>query len=448
MKKEIYASYFEGKKVTMMGLGLLGRGLGDTLFLAPLVKRLLITDKKTEEELVTSIQTLKNTLSDSDFKKITYVLGEHREEDFINTDMVMKLASVPLDSVYIKTAKENNIPVYMSAALVTKILYEKMPNVKVIGVTGTRGKSTTTHMIAHIVRESGMRVHLGGNVRGVANLPLLNDIEEGDIFLCELDSWQLQGYKDIGISPQIAVFTSFLDDHLNYYKGDREAYFNDKAAIFINQKKEDILITSPQAHGEILKRGYGDDATVPEINVSAANLIGHHNDVSASLASTVAHHLHIEKRVIDEALASFTPIEGRLEYMGLIQGVHVYNDNNATTPDATIAGVHAILEKYGKKPIVLLGGADKGLDTSHLEKEIKENTKEYVLLAGTGTDTLHVEKKNICETMEEAVKKVFEIAKTGDVIVYSPAFASFSSYFKNEYEKNDAFVKLIDLHRK
>ncbi len=443
MKKEIYASYFEGKKVTALGLGLLGRGLGDTEFLLKNVKEVICTDTRDENKLAESIQEI----TKDNPKNLTLIIAENRMEDFENRDFIITCAGMQRDYPYLVHAKENNIPIYMSAALVTKILYEKMPSVRVIGVTGTRGKSTTTHMIAHIVRASGMRVHLGGNVRGVANLPLLNGIEEGDIFLCELDSWQLQGYKDIGISPHIAVFTSFLDDHLNYYKGDREAYFNDKAGIFINQKKEDILIASPQAHSEILKRGYGGDAIVPEINISAANLIGHHNDVSASLAYEVAKCIGIDNDHIKNALSFFLPVEGRLEYMGKIKGVDIYNDNNATTPDATIAGVRAIVEKYNKKPILLLGGADKGLDLTLLEKEIKEYTKAYVLLAGTGTDKLHIEKINLYERLEDAVSRAFEMAEEGDVILFSPAFASFSPYFKNEYEKNDEFVKEINSRR-
>ena len=149
MKKEYYQEYFENKKVTVTGLGLLGRGIGDTKFLAENGADVLVTDKKTEEQLASSLEVLK------DYENITYVLGEHRLEDFENRDFALKSAGVPLDSEYIARARENNVPVYMSAALVCDIIMKELPDVVVIGVTGTRGKSTTTELIAHILRENG-----------------------------------------------------------------------------------------------------------------------------------------------------------------------------------------------------------------------------------------------------------------------------------------------------
>lgn len=470
MRVELYKKYFKNKRVTMMGLGLLGRGIGDALFLAPLVKELLITDKKTEDELKSSIQTLREKLSIHDFNKIKFVLGEHREEDFVNTDMVMKSAGVPLDSMYIQIAKENNIPIYMSAALVTKIIYDnstqennKLANVKVIGVTGTRGKSTTTMMIHNMLTVAGKRVHLGGNVRGVANLPLLDYIEDGDYLLMELDSWQLQGFGDLQISPGIAVFTSFLDDHLNYYKGDREAYFADKANIFLYQNEADKLIISKDVENKINKfctnNNIKRNIFMSNSFLQNMNLIGHHNQVLAGLVNEVGIQLGLDYNDIAKGISSFKAVEGRLQYMGkfnlinknnktdLKSTIEIYNDNNATTPDATIAAIRSVIEKYKKKPILLLGGADKGLDLTLLEREIKERTKAYVLLAGTGTDILQTEKTNIYDRLEDAVARTFEMAENDDIFLYSPGFASFSKYFKNEYEKNDEFVRCVNKYK-
>ena len=249
MIQEIYLPYFENKKITVMGLGLLGRGIGDTAFLAKISREVIVTDKKTKEQLASSLLLLKEYIG------VTYVLNEHRMEDFENRDFILKAAGVPLESEYIADARSKKVPVYMSAALVCDIVMKELPDVVIIGVTGTRGKSTTTELIAHILRENGSRVHLGGNIRGVANLPLLNEIEDGDFLVLELDSWQLQGFGDMKISPHIAVFTSFMDDHMNYYKNDKELYFNDKANIYRNQHDGDILIASAQAASEIIMRG-------------------------------------------------------------------------------------------------------------------------------------------------------------------------------------------------
>ena len=272
MIKELYRNYFKDKKVTVMGLGLLGRGVGDSIFLAEYKSKLTITDKKTQEQLASSLLALEK------YSDVTYTLGEHTLTDFENKDFILKAAGVPYDSEYISHAKKEGIPIYMSAALVSMIAMKELPDVTIIGVTGTRGKSTTTQLIAHILKENNLRVHLGGNIRGVANLPLLEYIEDTDYLVLELDSWQLQGFGDLKISPHIAVFTSFLDDHMNYYKNDKELYFNDKANIYRYQNKFDVLVASKQAHDEIWKRDKKKEVFVPDENTFEMNLIGEHNE--------------------------------------------------------------------------------------------------------------------------------------------------------------------------
>ena len=376
----------------------------------------------------------------------------------------------------------------MSAALVTKIIYENssrvnkeeninnndyISNIKVIGVTGTRGKSTATMMIYNMLKCADKRVHIGGNVRGVANLLLLDEIEDGDYLLMELDSWQLQGFGDLQISPQIAVFTSFLDDHLNYYKGDREAYFNDKANIFLYQKDNDKLIISKDIEEKInnfcIENNIKRNILIPNSFLQNMNLIGHYNQALAGLVNEVGIQLGLDYNDIVKGISSFKAVEGRLEYMGEYNGVIVYNDNNATTPDATIVGVEALNEKY-KRPVTLIcGGADKGLDLNNLVKVITDKSKvnKLILLSGTGTEKL----KNILtltlskgegktqqykefETLSECVVEAFlnktnkdNIKNKENILLFSPAFASFSKYFKNEYEKNDEFVRCLNKYR-
>ena len=229
------SEHFRGKKITVMGLGLLGRGVGDTRYLAECGAELIVTDLKTREALAESVAQLQQ------FPNIQFVLGEHRLEDFKNRDLILKTAGAPLDSPYIAEAKKNNILVRMSADLFTEI-----SEVKVIGVTGTRGKSTVAHMIYEILKASGKPVVLGGNVRDVSNLELLKKTTHEHIAVLELDSWQLQGWGEAEISPNIGVFTTFYPDHLNYYVGSMDAYLADKANIFLYQKSEDILILSKQ----------------------------------------------------------------------------------------------------------------------------------------------------------------------------------------------------------
>jgi UDP-N-acetylmuramoylalanine--D-glutamate ligase len=437
MKKELYLPYFKDKKVTVLGLGLLGRGVGDTKFLAEHGADVTVTDKKTQKELSVSLDALK------EFSAIRFVLGEHKKEDFEDTDFILKAAGVAYDNEYVDHAKRQGIPVYMSASLVSEIVMKHIPSVTIIGVTGTRGKSTVTQMIAHILQSANSRVHVGGNIRGIANLPLLTEIDEDEYLLLELDSWQLQGFGEAKISPHIAVFTNFMDDHMNYYKNDKERYFSDKANIYRFQKKEDILIGSEQAKEEIQKRDKKVEVLVPEAKKFEMNLIGEHNQLAANLAYEAAVQCGIDDETIREAIKSFKAVDGRLEDMGEFKGVKVFNDNNATTPDATLKALSAIVETYNRKPILIMGGNDKGLPLEALEKSIQENTKAVVYLKGSGTERISLSKEHEFEKLEECVNKAFGLAEAGDIILFSPAFASFSRYFNNEYERNDEFVRIV-----
>ena len=188
-----YRDFFAGKRVMLMGLGLLGRGIGDAAFLAGLGAELTVTDRKNEAELAASLKQL------SGFSNIRYVLGEHRLEDFQRADMVIKAAGVPRDSPYVKAARDAGVAVYMSTALFAK--FARQTSAAIAGVTGTRGKSTVTHMIHHALAGAGRRAHLGGNVRGLSTLSLLPEVRSGDIAVLELDSWQLQGFGGLRLSP-------------------------------------------------------------------------------------------------------------------------------------------------------------------------------------------------------------------------------------------------------
>src|ERR1700761_1157631 len=210
-----YKDFFAGKRVTLMGLGLLGRGIGDAAFLAGLGAQLTVTDRKSEAELAASLKQL------AGFPNIQYVLGEHRLENFQHADMVIKAAGVPVASPYIEAARDAGVAVYMSTALFAK--FARQTGARLVGITGTRGKSTVTHMIHHALTGTDRRALLGGNVRGLSTLALLPEVRNGDIAVLELDSWQLQGFGDLRMSPDVAVFTNLLMDHLNYYP-DMDAY--------------------------------------------------------------------------------------------------------------------------------------------------------------------------------------------------------------------------------
>lgn len=432
-------TFFKDKKVTLMGLGLLGRGVGDAKWLASQGAILTITDLKTKEELSSSIKKL------AKFKNIRYVLGNHREEDFASADMIIKSAGVPLDSKFLKIARDNKIPIYMSTALFAKMIPK---GVITIGITGTRGKSTTTHLIHHLLKSAKRKVLLGGNIRGMSTLALLDKIKPDDYVVLELDSWQLQGFGDLKISPHISVFTTFMPDHLNYYKGRMDIYFKDKANIFRWQKKNDLLIIGRGVLPFIKKSSFntkGRIMVVKEKNIpKTKQLVGNHNRLNTALAFSVGQELGLSVKELKEYLKTFPGVPGRLEFLGQKSGISFYNDTTATTPEATLSA----LKSFPKNKVILIaGGSDKELDFGNLAKVIPHRVKSLIFLPGRATDKiipLLPQKFNFftSDNMAQAVKKALSLAKSGDIIILSPAAASFG-LFKNEFDRGDKFMKAI-----
>lgn len=428
-----------------MGLGLLGRGIGDARFLAEQGTDLIVTDLKSEHELQKSVKELKN------FPNIIFHLGGHRLEDFCGRDFILKSAGVPIDSPYIAEARKNNIPIEMSTSL-----FAKRAPATLIGVTGTRGKSTVTQLVFEVLKNTYAKINkngkvfLGGNVQGVSTLALLPEIKKEDIVVLELDSWQLQGFGEAGISPHIAVFTTFLPDHLNYYKGDMGTYLADKANIFKNQKTDDVLILGNQV-APFVSAKYkniqskiifaGSETVPPDWTLT---MLGEHNRYNAGLALQTLRAVGIADSDSKKIIESFGGVAGRLQFLCEIKGVKIFNDTTATTPDATIAALKALSK--GKNIILIMGGADKNLDMSGLYALLRTHTKKIILLPGSGTDRI---KKDLThgeiifvQTLEEAVETAFRNAKAGDTILFSPAFSSFG-LFKNEYDRGDQFNAII-----
>jgi UDP-N-acetylmuramoylalanine--D-glutamate ligase len=441
-----FATHFKDKKITVLGLGLLGRGVGDVSYLAECGADLIVTDLKTEDELKGSMEKLKA------FPSIRYTLGQHKMEDFEGRDMILVAAGVPADSEYVAHGVNSGARKVQSAALFAEV--SKIP---VIGVTGTRGKSTVTQMVHHVLSfVTGENVILGGNVRGVSNLQLLNEVTEDSIAVFELDSWQLQGFGWAEISPQIAVFTNFMEDHMNYYKNDMDAYFADKTNIFKYQEESGVLIAAPDvfARAQSLRGAtlgqeviLADSSVIPE----DANLAmpGEHNRMNAALACQALKAVSLTDGEIFEGLASFPGVEGRLQLLRTVDNVRIYNDNNSTTPQATIAGLEAL--DLGNKNIVLIaGGTDKNIDLKTLFVSIDEHCKQVILTPGSGTDRLLTEGKDnttvnrgiVTENLVQAFEEARLLATAGDVILFSPGFTSFDQY-ANEYERNDEFVGLV-----
>ncbi len=424
--------------VTVMGLGLLGRGVGDTRFLAEHGANIIVTDLKSYDELIESVVQLKS------FPNIRFVLGEHRFEDFRNRNLILKSAGVPIDSPYIAEAKKHHIPVRMSADI-----FAEIARVPVIGITGTRGKSTVAHLTYAILRAANIPTVLGGNVRGVSTLALLSEITSSYTAVLELDSWQCQGFGEAKISPHIAVITTFFPDHLNYYKGNIDTYLADKANIFINQKSNDTLILGSQA-ANLIEEQYNMRINAKTIVTDITDLPsewkvfmpGKHNRYNAALALAASRAIGIKDIVSRNVIEQFVGVPGRLEIIREVNGIKIYNDTTATTPEATLAAISALNNKPRKNIILIMGGADKGLNMSVLISKLIE-MKRVILISGTGTQRIISEFSDlpVFNNLSLAVADAFKHAESGDIILFSPAFASFGM-FKNEFDRGEQFNKI------
>lgn len=431
---------YKNKKILILGLGLLGRGVQDAIFFAKQGAKVTVTDLKTAEQLKTSVNRLKK------FKNVKFVLGKHREQDILKADLIIRNAGVPFRSKYLQLALKNKIPVEMDESLFAK--YCPCP---IIGITGTRGKTTTTTIIAELLKETGQKVHLAGNILGKATLPLINKVKTTDLVVLELSSWQLQGFGWNKMSPQISIFTNLYPDHLNTYKNMTE-YFNDKKKIFKYQTTDNfIFLNKDQKLIKDLKKETKSNALFFTKKDLPKNwnfkMPGEHNLENMAAALAVGKLFRIPLTKIKKVLTQFPGVEDRLEFIKTIKGVDFINDTTSTTPIAGIKALNSI-----KKPIILLaGGATKKLDLTPFAQELVKKVKAVILLEGTATEDLeklikkYKGEKLIAgrfDNFKKAVLKAYELANKNETVLLSPGCASFGM-FTNEFDRGDQFKKIV-----
>ncbi len=446
-----FQNYFKGKKVTVMRVGLIGRGIGDTAYLAEAGAEVLVVDDALQSVMQPAVDAL------SKYENVSFKFGPYDFTDFKDADLVLVGAGAPIEEPVLLECKVAGVRLTQSAAL-----FAELSQIPIIGITGTRGKSTVTHMIHHVLAvTTGEKVLLGGNIRGVSNLQLLKEVAEDSLCVMELDSWQLQGFGWAEMSPHVAVFTNFMEDHLNYYQrggGSKEEamdlYFLDKAQIFLHQEESGVLVTTPEvfARAQKLKGTLGQEVVLADASVLPEDMLlsmpGEHNKLNAALAYEALKAVGLTEDEIFSGLASFPGVEGRLQLLATINGVRFYNDNNATTPQATTVALQA-LQNEEKNIVLIAGGADKNISLETLVPVIINTCKLVILTPGNGTERLlaELEMKNysdvvVVENLKQAVEEARLAAVVPEVVLFSPAFSSFAQY-KNEYERNDEFVELI-----
>ncbi|HLJ35899.1 MAG TPA: UDP-N-acetylmuramoyl-L-alanine--D-glutamate ligase [Ktedonobacteraceae bacterium] len=445
----------QGKRVLIMGLGLQGSGMAAARYAVQQGAIVRVTDMKSPQVLAPSVEALAGL-------PIEFVLGAHRDEDFLWAEMVIRNPGVPLSSPYLRLAREHGASIEMEIGL----FFLACPG-RIIGITGTRGKTTTTTLIYNIMRDSGAHTVLGGNVAGVETLSLLPQITPETLVVLELSSWQLEGLAPHAVSPSVAVMTNIYPDHLNTYDG-MEDYAAAKANIFRFQHADDIAVFNydnpwTRRFGEeavartwftSITRGgsfaRGSEELMP-FSFTHTPLRGKHNLENILLATTTARLLGVADPIIASAVKRFSGVAHRLEEVAMVHGVRYINDSASTTPVAGRVAVEAFDE-----PIVLVaGGNTKHLPLEDWPDAIVQRCRDVILLSGSGTDELlptlqeaasksgvSNPVRDVYDNFSDAMDAAVALTRAGDVLLFSPGFTSFGM-FLNEFDRGDTFVAYV-----
>ncbi|MCX6796113.1 MAG: UDP-N-acetylmuramoyl-L-alanine--D-glutamate ligase [Candidatus Falkowbacteria bacterium] len=439
MNKKIILQ-LDNKKIAFLGLGIENLALIKFLLKKKTVGQITVCDFKTKEALGKSYLAL------AKYKKINWKLGDNANRGLDSFDVLFRSPGWPLFDKGLVETKKMKVEVTSAGELFFKLC----PSKNIIGVTGSKGKGTTASLIFHILRQAKKRVWLAGNI-GVAPFALLEKIKKNDWVVLELSSFQLE---DLKYSPRVAVITNFSPEHLssadphnpNYHYSLRD-YWRAKLAIARWQKSQDWLVVNKNLKKKIKNLKLKSKIRFFQKSDLPSKLIGEHNQQNIAAAVAVAKILGIAEKIYQRAIASFAGLEHRLELVGKTKNIAFYNDSLATTPEAAITALKAFA-----RPIILLaGGADKGANFKELAREIKKRVKFLVLLHGAATPRLKREvvkakfpsnKIKLVKNMPAAVRIAKREAKDNDIILLSPACASFGM-FKNYKERGRLFKKEV-----
>jgi UDP-N-acetylmuramoylalanine--D-glutamate ligase len=453
------------KNILIVGLGV--SGIAAARFAKNKGANVTVTDMAVEKELA-PYAPIAHKLG------ATMELGRHNIETFERADLIVLSPGVPHTILPIKRAEAKGIPILGEIELAARFIREP-----VIAVSGTNGKTTTTELLGDMLKNSGLKVFVGGNIGN----PLIDYADKGEsaeIVVAEVSSFQLDTIDTF--RPRVGVLLNISADHLDRYP-DFEAYARSKGRIFENQQEGDaavINVSDPLVrsiskglkarklpfyhHGNELDEtmegaviSWGDSQTSPSITIhtkenpkrsldlSLINLPGRHNIENVAAASLAALAVGGTFEGVQSALNDFKGLSHRLEYVATINDIRFVDDSKATNVDA----VARALEAFNKPVILIMGGRDKGGDFQTLKKLVHQHTKKLIIM-GEARDSIKYVLKDACtggaqttSTMEDAVLLSYHAADPGDIVLLSPACSSFDMY-SSYAERGDAFCRAVD----
>lgn len=429
--------WFKGKRVTVMGLGFHGGGVGVAKWLVSLSASVTVTDLGTEEKLTDSMKELADL-------PIRWVLGRHEDSDFIDTDLIVRNPAIPSASPYLQLARDYQVPIEME----TSLFFRFSPTRNIIAITGTKGKTTTSHLMHHVMLTAGYSVRLAGNM-GRSMVGLIDQLQADDWLVLELSSFQCEGFtphivefRQNNLGPAYAVLTNLFEDHLNRY-GNMDEYARAKQQLFLAQSaKQMSFFREDETWLSFFKTGL-----VSQVSLShEVNEIPYYqHKQNAGLIWSCAKKIGIDDQIIRSAFASFRPPEHRLELVREFQGVAFYNDSTATNPTAAAAGIRE-LAKQGRQIIAIVGGNDKNMEFKPLIDAITDLQVKYVLLQGTADEKLKLLpaslKVGAFTDYREAISVAYEEARPHGIVTLSPGATSFN-LFKDEFDRGNQFKKIV-----
>jgi len=448
------------KRTLVVGLGLFGGGVGVTRFLVREGAAVIVTDLRPAADLKESLDALAGL-------PVTFKLGGHDEADFRSADLIVANPAVPRHSKFLAIAESAGVPV------TTEInLFFERCRARILGVTGSSGKTTTALLVGEMLRLTDPRTRIGGNL----GHPL---IEEADAIppdapvVLELSSFQLDRLRDLRRSPNVSVITNFAPNHLDVH-GSLEEYRAAKQGIIAHQTGEDIAVLNADdpvvsrwdklcagrvlrfsldrevARGTFLREGQivgrVHDQSVPVCPVRDLLLPGRHNVANALAAAAAALAWGVKPDLVAAALRAFRGAEHRLELVAEVNGIRYVNDSIATSPDRTVAALNA----FDAPVLLIAGGYDKGIPFDPLGPPVAQRVRRLFLIGATADRIAGVVQRHgttpeihRCASLPEAVEAASSLAAPGDVVLLSPACASYDM-FRNFEERGKKFKDLVN----
>jgi UDP-N-acetylmuramoylalanine--D-glutamate ligase len=426
----------QNKRVTVAGLGHFGGGIAVSRWLVSQGAKVLVTDKSPQDKLTDSLEKLHDL-------PIEFRLGEHREEDFTSCDLLVTSPAIPPSNPFLVAAKNAGVPITTEI----RLFIERCP-AAIIGITGTKGKSTTTKLLG-LMLEKKFKTWVGGNLGGslLEQLPLMG---KTDVVILELSSYMLEHLRPMRWSPHVAVVTMISQDHIEWH-GNVEAYIDAKKNIVRFQRADDVAILCEEndesasfataAAGRVVLYG------LKSRKLFNLKLAGAHNQLNAQAAFAAADVFGVMWDDAQSAIENFAGLPHRLELVHQIGGVSFYNDSIATIPEAAVAA----LESFPSKRVIqIVGGYDKGLPLGAMCAVLTRRAKAVLCIGKTGpTIAATMSQADIpsaaavyeCGDLATAMKLAKQIAVAGDVVLLSTGCASYDQFVNFEV-RGEMFAKL------